>query len=426
MLGKIFFSILFLLVVTQLTNAQVPQLINYQGVLTDAQGNPVDGTQSVQFSIYDSATEGDELWTETQSVIISDGLFHVLLGSVTPIPYLVFQDSTTYLELTIGSDPAMTPRQRLVSVGYSMSAYNTDKLDGKDASAFVQKVSGVTPNQAGGINLAAGDNVTIVPDNDDNKITISASGGSSGDNLGNHTADSNINLNGYWLSGDGENEGIWVGRTGRVGIGSDNIGHRFQVMGDVYVDDDMIVNKRFFCSGLIRVGYSSHINGDGDISAADDIRADGGIAAGELDHYSWNNEEIYAGSNLKADGNLYVHGTKSSTMETVNYGTRCFYADESAGVYFKDRGQGKLINGEAVIEIDPIYQQAVTINDENPLLVQLTLTGDCNGVFVSEKNSSSFKVKELMGGSSNATFDWEITAKRKHYESVRLEMISKD
>ncbi len=53
--------------------------------------------------------------------------------------------------------------------------------------------------------------------------------------------------------------------------------------------------------------------------------------------------------------------------------------------------------------------------------VQVTLTGDCNGVYVSEKTATGFTVRELRGGASNATFDWEVAAKRKGYEDVRLE-----
>jgi len=41
-----------------------------------------------------------------------------------------------------------------------------------------------------------------------------------GDNLGNHTATTNIELNGNWLSNDGGNEGIYVATDGDVGIGT--------------------------------------------------------------------------------------------------------------------------------------------------------------------------------------------------------------
>ena len=39
---------------------------------------------------------------------------------------------------------------------------------------------------------------------------------SSADNLGNHTATANIKLNNYWLSNDGDSEGVYVSTAGNV------------------------------------------------------------------------------------------------------------------------------------------------------------------------------------------------------------------
>lgn len=51
----------------------------------------------------------------------------------------------------------------------------------------------------------------------------------SGDNLGNHIATTNIELNGNYLSGDGDNEGIYVDNAGNVGIGTTSPSTRFTV-----------------------------------------------------------------------------------------------------------------------------------------------------------------------------------------------------
>jgi hypothetical protein len=53
-----------------------------------------------------------------------------------------------------------------------------------------------------------------------NEIDLSAIGGS--DNLGDHKATQNINLNGKYLSGDGDNEGVFVNSSGNVGLGLTN------------------------------------------------------------------------------------------------------------------------------------------------------------------------------------------------------------
>ena len=110
--------------------AAVPQLINYQGLLKDGSGNPVpNGNYTVVFTIYDALTGGTNLWSETQSVTTNGGSFTVLLGSVSPVPDSAFNDATRYLGIKVGTDPEMTPRQRLSSVGYSYVSSQWASLD---------------------------------------------------------------------------------------------------------------------------------------------------------------------------------------------------------------------------------------------------------------------------------------------------------
>ncbi|MCI0330450.1 MAG: hypothetical protein L0196_05795 [candidate division Zixibacteria bacterium] len=100
--------------------AAIPQLINFQGILKDGSGNPVaNGSYSVIFTIYDAPSAGNVLWAETTSVSTTSGLFSVLLGSANPVPDSAFQDTARYLGVKVGADPEMTPRQKLVSVGYA-------------------------------------------------------------------------------------------------------------------------------------------------------------------------------------------------------------------------------------------------------------------------------------------------------------------
>ncbi|MCD6385310.1 proprotein convertase P-domain-containing protein [Candidatus Sumerlaeota bacterium] len=125
-------------------NAEVPQLINYQAKITDSGGNPVNGTYDIVFTIYDAATGGNVIWTETHSdVNINNGSLNVLLGSVTPIPLTTFHNPARWLGVKIGSDPEMTPRQRIVSVGYAFKCHSAEELQvGGDAKSYT---SGDTP-----------------------------------------------------------------------------------------------------------------------------------------------------------------------------------------------------------------------------------------------------------------------------------------
>jgi hypothetical protein len=103
--------------------AQVPQLINYQGKLTKSTGAPLDTNISMVFSIYADAAGTILLWTETQgAVAVNNGVFNVLLGSVIPIPYSVFDGTTRYLGVKVGGDPEITPRKPIVSVPYAYRA----------------------------------------------------------------------------------------------------------------------------------------------------------------------------------------------------------------------------------------------------------------------------------------------------------------
>jgi hypothetical protein len=116
-------------ILSGITLAQVPQLINYQGVMIDpSTGLPVaDDTYSIIFSIYNVASGGSAIWTETQSVTTSDGVYNVLLGSSTALTTTILSGPEKYLGIKVGSDLEMTPRKRIVSVAY---AFITESVSG--------------------------------------------------------------------------------------------------------------------------------------------------------------------------------------------------------------------------------------------------------------------------------------------------------
>jgi hypothetical protein len=104
--------------------AGVPQMINYQGVLTDTNGCPVeDNDYTMIFRLYDAATSGNLLWSETHDAVsTTQGNLNVLLGITTPIPDSVFLCDSVWLAVKVGNDAEMTPRQRIASVGYAFGA----------------------------------------------------------------------------------------------------------------------------------------------------------------------------------------------------------------------------------------------------------------------------------------------------------------
>lgn len=158
----------------------VPNLVNYQGRLTDQTGAPLaPGAYSIQFRLWDSpsAAGGKLVWGEQQTVtVISNGVFNVILGSsngslqgVNPqVPDLgsAFTSSNRFLGLTIvsnGGGPIanaseILPRQQLLSSPFAMTA---------QFSAQAQVASSLIPTYQnalcppGTIVAFAGDNVPI-------------------------------------------------------------------------------------------------------------------------------------------------------------------------------------------------------------------------------------------------------------------------
>jgi len=105
--------------------AQVPTTLGYQGYLTDNSNIAVtDGSYSVAFNLYTSASGGSALWTETQSVTTSGGVFTATLGSTTPIT-LNF-DQQYYLGIAISGGSELSPRVALTPSAYSFIAKNIE------------------------------------------------------------------------------------------------------------------------------------------------------------------------------------------------------------------------------------------------------------------------------------------------------------
>jgi hypothetical protein len=134
----VIFTILIVLVsLASLSQADVPKLINYQGMLTD-DGTPLTDTLDITFKIFNdslSVSPTDKRWEETHSdVSVIDGLFNVMLGSVSALNLDFSEDY--WLDITVGGEH-QPDRLRLVSVGYAFTAStagDADKVDGLDAS----------------------------------------------------------------------------------------------------------------------------------------------------------------------------------------------------------------------------------------------------------------------------------------------------
>lgn len=101
--------------------AAVPNTMPYHGYLTNSAGQPVNGTVSVAFALYDVPSGGTALWSETQSTNVVAGVLATDLGNTVGLTAPLF-DNPLYLGITVGTDPEMAPRLRLGSVPFARNA----------------------------------------------------------------------------------------------------------------------------------------------------------------------------------------------------------------------------------------------------------------------------------------------------------------
>lgn len=117
-------------------------------------------------------------------------------------------------------------------------------------------------------------------------------------------------------------------------------------------------------------------------------------------------------------GDMNVTGACCAAVQTES-GGRQMYAQQATTNLFSDQGFGRLTNGRAVITIDPLYAETVSL--DQPYHVFLTpYSADTAGLAVVKRTATSFEVQELGGGKGAYEFSWRIEAARKGYEAERM------
>ena len=111
-----------------------------------------------------------------------------------------------------------------------------------------------------------------------------------------------------------------------------------------------------------------------------------------------------------------VGGTKNAVVHTSD-GARLLYAEEATEVWFSDYGFAQAKNGQAVVEIDPIF--AETVNLSEPYHVFLQPYGNAE-IYVAERTKMHFIVR-VREGDKNVLFAYRLVAKRRGHEHRRLE-----
>ena len=124
-----------------------PTTVSFAARLADA-STPITGNHDFVFTLYDAATGGNVIWSETRSAIAvpTDGVLYLDLGTNTPLDSTVFGGAARYLEITLDGNVS-DARILIESVPYALrsarsaAADNADNLGGHVPSFFQRAVT---------------------------------------------------------------------------------------------------------------------------------------------------------------------------------------------------------------------------------------------------------------------------------------------
>lgn len=193
-----------------------PELINYQGELMDSAGSPLNGTVSLVFKIYNQQTGGTTLWQETHNTIqVQEGIFSVLLGSVSPFPATLFEGDSRWLGIKVGSDPEMTPRSRITSVAYAVRAEKANEAETATYAATAGSAPADDDWDVSGANVyIPSGNVGIGTNAPTSALHVYKSAGETNVTIESNSGDAKLHIDGGDASVDFKHYGVSKGEIG--------------------------------------------------------------------------------------------------------------------------------------------------------------------------------------------------------------------
>jgi microcystin-dependent protein len=139
----------------------VPSLMNFQGQVLAADGTPLaTGDYELTFRVFDAAEGGTLIWGPQvldgaggvghgPKIPVVQGYFNVMLGPVDTAARPLtgaFLAATRFLEIKVGTNSPISPRQQILSAPYALNAAN---------AASAVSAANATSVQAGGVNTLA-------------------------------------------------------------------------------------------------------------------------------------------------------------------------------------------------------------------------------------------------------------------------------
>jgi hypothetical protein len=125
---------------------------------------------------------------------------------------------------------------------------------------------------------------------------------------------------------------------------------------------------------------------------------------------------------LTVDGSLFVSGpTKASVVPHPDGSQRVLHSVEAPERWFEDIGRAQLREGVARVDVDPDFAAVSGLGDDYHVF--LTAEGPSNGLYVVNRTSTGFEVREQGQATSEIMFSYRIMTKHRNAGTGRLEPI---
>lgn len=370
----LWFALLPLAVQAQTTSGRIP----FSGTAP-----ALSGPQDLTFILYDAEIGGTAFYIDSQTVDVTTQPFPAVLGAgnggdIDPGIFAVNPSVFIAIELTSTPGAEIAPRVPINSSGYARNAATLGNSVFTDASGNVGIGTNV-PEQKLTVQTPAG-SYGIIHTDGTRAVGTYVGGSSSGADGGWLGTKSNHALHLFTNNGQ---PSITIATNGNVGIG------RSPGLGS---------NIRLWMNGGLSVSnsgpnYAGDFQGSGPEGRGVRINTNTGVTA------------------------LAVYGGTKSAIVATTQGARALYTEESSEVWFTDYGFGRLQNKATRIEIDPLFAEAVNLDEPYHLFVQAYGNAE---LYVSQRTPKFFEV-HWRAGEPDVEFSYRIVAKRRGYERTRLE-----
>ena len=152
-LCKTIILLFFSLNIAQSETTPIPQLINYQGMLTNAEGQPLETKEyKLSISIFNKPTGGEAVWGPQifdgrygdghgAKVPVVRGRFNVILGEKDINGRIItdaFKTKDAYLEIKVENNMPLSPRQQVLSVPFAVNSENAINSKNAEIAKTVQ------------------------------------------------------------------------------------------------------------------------------------------------------------------------------------------------------------------------------------------------------------------------------------------------